>query len=59
MKLLTRIFGLYLLFNILVMKSYLWENKFYFYIEVIGIVIWMASEFSWFKESKNKSNKAG
>ena len=59
MRFFTRVFGLFILYNILVMKSYLWESKYYFYIEVIGIVIWMASEYSWVKERRNKNDKAG
>lgn len=57
MKNIIRLIALYCLYNMLVLKSYAWENKSFFYLEVLAIALWIVSEFEWYrKEKKGKEN---
>jgi len=54
----TRLFGLVLLFCILVLKSYEWPEKKYFYIEIIGLALWTWSEMHWLRRRKRHDSSS-
>lgn len=54
----TRLFGLVFLFCILVLKSYEWPDKRFFYIEIIGLGLWAWSEIHWLRSKKRIDSSA-
>jgi len=51
----TRLTGLLCLWGILVLKTYKFEDKHLFVIELIAIIAWAISEIDWYRKDKKES----
>lgn len=52
----VRMVGLLCLWGILVAKSYSFENKSLFIVEVVAIIAWISSEIDWYRKDKRDFN---
>ena len=58
MAVFIRILGLILLGNILVFKSYQWDNRMYFWLDAAGVTLWLWNEFSLSKKGNSGKDNA-
>lgn len=58
MKLFVRMVGLLCLWGVLVARTYRFENKSLFLVEVVAIIAWLSSEIDWHRKIKQNLNKS-